>query len=121
MSNERIEGLGHQIKGTFKENVGRIIGDAKLTADGAAERAIGNSQNVEQPGGDRVGGIDTDRIVGVGHQLKGVIKKGLGRLIGDPSMVDDGNTEQAAGAAQNAVGSSRDEAREIQPPIKPGT
>jgi uncharacterized protein YjbJ (UPF0337 family) len=45
MDTDRLEGIGHQIKGVFKENVGKIIGDAKLQADGAAERAAGKAQN----------------------------------------------------------------------------
>jgi uncharacterized protein YjbJ (UPF0337 family) len=45
MDTDRLEGIGHQIKGVFKESVGKIIGDAKLQADGAAERAAGRAQN----------------------------------------------------------------------------
>jgi uncharacterized protein YjbJ (UPF0337 family) len=35
MDNDRIEGIGHQIKGTVKRAVGKMMGDAKMTADGA--------------------------------------------------------------------------------------
>ncbi len=45
MDKDRLEGIGHQIKGVFMETVGKIIGDAKLQADGAAERAAGRAQN----------------------------------------------------------------------------
>ncbi len=45
MDKDRLEGIGHQIKGVFMESVGKIIGDAKLQADGAAERAAGRAQN----------------------------------------------------------------------------
>jgi len=45
MDKDRLEGIGHQIKGVVMESVGKIIGDAKLQADGAAERAAGRAQN----------------------------------------------------------------------------
>jgi len=110
MEANRIEGIGHQIKGRLKEMFGKLIGDAKLSADGATERAIGDAQNIA--GGEFVSGIDTDRIAGVGHQLKGASERALGRLIGDPELVADGSAEMSAGKAQNAAGSARDEARQ---------
>ena len=111
-SNRRIEGIGHQVKGVLKEGIGKIIGDAKLTADGAAERAAGEAQNVAGPEGASVIGIDTDRIAGVGHQLKGAVKEGLGNLAGKPELVAEGTAERDAGKQQNAVGGARDTARE---------
>jgi uncharacterized protein YjbJ (UPF0337 family) len=90
MDSNRLEGIGHQVKGVLKERLGKIIGDAKLTADGAAERAAGPAQNVAGPEGENVIWIDTDRIVGVGHQLKGAIKEGLGKLVGEPELVAEG-------------------------------
>ena len=41
MESNRIEGIGHQVKGAVMEGLGKAIGDAKLAADGAAERVIG--------------------------------------------------------------------------------
>jgi len=112
MDNNRLEGIGHQVKGVLKEGLGKIIGDAKLTADGAAERATGQAQAVAGPEGDSVGGIDTDRIAGVGHQLKGALKEGLGNLAGNPELAAEGTSERDAGKQQNATGGARDAARE---------
>jgi uncharacterized protein YjbJ (UPF0337 family) len=112
MDSNRLEGIGHQVKGVLKEGIGKIIGDAKLTADGAAERAAGEAQNVAGPEGASVVGIDTDRIAGVGHQLKGAVKEGLGNLAGKPELVAEGTAERDAGKQQNAVGGARDTARE---------
>jgi uncharacterized protein YjbJ (UPF0337 family) len=112
MPTDRLEGLGHQVKGTFKENIGIVIGDSKLTADGAAERIAGDEQNVPNPDGDQLAGVDTDRIAGIGHQLRGLLKTGLGRILGDALLQQKGRTEQAAGKVQNAAGGVRDEARE---------
>lgn len=118
MPTDRIEGLGHQVKGTLKENLGIAIGDAKLEADGAAEKIVGNAQNVAPPGGEQLVGIDTDRIAGIGHQLKGALKTGLGKVIGDAAMQSAGRTERAAGKVQNAAGGARDVAREAAERLK---
>lgn len=111
----RIGGLGHQVKGAVKEAVGKIIGDAKLESDGAAERARGHAQT-GAGGGQLIAGIDTDRITGVGHQLKGAIKQGFGKLIGDAKLAADGSAERTMGQGQDAAGSARDEARPGEPP-----
>jgi uncharacterized protein YjbJ (UPF0337 family) len=53
--------------------------------------------------------MDKDRLEGIGHQIKGVVKESLGRIIGDAKLQADGAAERAAGKAQNAIGSARDE------------
>ena len=108
MDSARIEAIGHEIKGTLKENLGKVIGDAKLKADGAAERAAGAAHDNGAAG--RVAGIDTDRIMGVGRQIAGAAKQGFGSLTGNTRLVAEGSAERAAGKAQNAAGSARDEA-----------
>ena len=113
MDKNRIEGIGHQVKGTLKQNLGKLIGDAKLEADGASERAAGEAQNAA---GDPFIGIDADRILGVGHQLKGALKEGLGKIANDQELTAAGTAEREAGKTQNAVGSARDEARDAPKP-----
>jgi uncharacterized protein YjbJ (UPF0337 family) len=46
MDDNRIIGAGKQVKGSIKEAIGKIIGDAKLQIDGKAERAEGKVQNL---------------------------------------------------------------------------
>jgi uncharacterized protein YjbJ (UPF0337 family) len=111
MEATRMDGIAHQVKGRLKQTFGKLIGDAKLTADGAAERAVGDSQNIA--GGPLITGIDADRVSGVGRQIKGAGAQVLGRLFGDKKMAADGSADRAAGKAQNEAGSARDEAREI--------
>jgi uncharacterized protein YjbJ (UPF0337 family) len=106
----QIEAIGHLIKGTVKENLGKIIGDAKFTADGSNERASGQTQCAAV--GENLVGMDADRIKGIGHQLKGALKEGLGNISGDPLLKADGLAERQAGKAQNAAGSARDTARD---------
>src|ERR1700734_1988524 len=89
MESNRIEGIGHQVKGAVMESLGKAIGDAKLAADGAA-----------------------DRIEGIAHQVKGALIQGFGALVGNPQLAADGVAERLAGKAQNAAGGARDLARE---------
>lgn len=116
MDNNRIEGIGHQFKGALKAGFGRLIGDAKLKADGAAERAAGVAQNAASADADPLIGVDADRIKGVGHQFKGAVREGLGNITNDPELKAAGIAEREAGATQNAAGSARDEARAAPKP-----
>jgi uncharacterized protein YjbJ (UPF0337 family) len=50
MDKDRIEGSANQAKGTAKEALGKVTGDAKLQSDGSAEKVAGKVQNA-------VGGI----------------------------------------------------------------
>jgi DNA-binding transcriptional LysR family regulator/uncharacterized protein YjbJ (UPF0337 family) len=45
MDKDRVEGAGHQAKGAVKETVGKMTGDKKTQASGAAEKAAGKVQN----------------------------------------------------------------------------
>jgi len=46
MDKDRVAGSGKQIKGEVKEAVGKLVGDAKLQADGKADQAAGKIQNM---------------------------------------------------------------------------
>lgn len=111
-TNKRIEGIGRQVKGAVMESIGVAIGDAKLAADGSAERALGDRQNSADEGGEQLAGIDTDRIRGIGHQIKGTLIEAIGRMVGNPKLQTDGVAERNAGKAQNIAGGDRDVARE---------
>jgi uncharacterized protein YjbJ (UPF0337 family) len=45
MDKDRVAGSAKQAKGTIKEIVGKAAGDAKLRADGKADKAEGKVQN----------------------------------------------------------------------------
>ena len=42
---DRIEGSAKQVKGTVKEVVGKVVGDAKLQSEGRADKIEGKVQN----------------------------------------------------------------------------
>ena len=122
MSENRIEGAGHKLMGAIKEGVGKMTGDVKLEAEGAAERAGGSIQNAAGKVQDRVDGeprtydrdavVDHDRVDGAGKKLSGSIKEGLGKLTGDSKLQAEGAAEKTAGSVQNAIGGAKDSVRD---------
>ncbi|WP_020174887.1 CsbD family protein [Methyloferula stellata] len=45
MDKDRIEGLARETKGAVKDAAGKVTGDAKLQAEGKADKAAGKVQN----------------------------------------------------------------------------
>jgi uncharacterized protein YjbJ (UPF0337 family) len=45
MDKDRIAGSAKVVKGKIKEAIGQVIGDAKLEAEGKADKAEGSVQN----------------------------------------------------------------------------
>ena len=45
MDKDRIEGAANQAKGAIKEAAGKLTGDAKLKAEGEADKTKGKVQN----------------------------------------------------------------------------
>jgi uncharacterized protein YjbJ (UPF0337 family) len=45
MDKDRIQGSAKEMKGTIKEVAGKATGDAKLQADGKADKTAGKIQN----------------------------------------------------------------------------
>jgi uncharacterized protein YjbJ (UPF0337 family) len=58
--------------------------------------------------------IQRTRIASSGsaHQVKGAVKKTVGKLTGDAKMEAEGATEKAAGKVQNIVGGAKDAVRD---------
>jgi uncharacterized protein YjbJ (UPF0337 family) len=56
--------------------------------------------------------MDSDRIKGAAHQVKGGVKEAAGKVTGDTKTEAEGAAEKTAGKVQNAVGGMKDSARE---------
>jgi uncharacterized protein YjbJ (UPF0337 family) len=56
--------------------------------------------------------MDKDRIAGAAKQAQGGIKKTVGKAIGDPKLVAEGNRDKAEGSVQSAVGGMKDAMRD---------
>jgi uncharacterized protein YjbJ (UPF0337 family) len=60
--------------------------------------------------------MDKDRVIGSAKQVKGAVKKTVGRVIGDAKLETEGKIEQAEGKVQNLVGGAKDKARDVVKP-----
>ncbi|MGD0106850.1 MAG: CsbD family protein [Rhodopila sp.] len=56
--------------------------------------------------------MDSDRIEGVAHRIKGAVKEVVGKLTGDAKIEAEGKAEKSAGQVQNAIGGLKDSTRE---------
>jgi uncharacterized protein YjbJ (UPF0337 family) len=56
--------------------------------------------------------MDNDRAEGIGHQIKGAVKEGFGKLTGDKKTEAEGVAEKTGGKVQNAVGGAKDSVRD---------
>lgn len=45
MDKDRVAGTAKQAKGSVKEMAGKVLGDSKLKAEGAADKLAGKAQN----------------------------------------------------------------------------
>ena len=45
MDKERVDGIGKKVTGSVKEAIGKVTGDAKLEAEGTAQKTAGSVQN----------------------------------------------------------------------------
>jgi uncharacterized protein YjbJ (UPF0337 family) len=61
MDKDRIEGAAKKAKGSVKEAVGNLTGDAKLKADGKLDKAEGHVQNAYGAAKDAVRDAARDR------------------------------------------------------------
>ena len=58
--------------------------------------------------------MDKDRVAGAMKTVVGNVKELVGKLGGDQKTIAEGQAEQKAGKAQNALGSLRDTARDAE-------
>jgi uncharacterized protein YjbJ (UPF0337 family) len=56
--------------------------------------------------------VDSNRVEGIGHQIKGAVKEAAGKVTGDTKLQAEGTAEKVAGKAQNAVGGAADAVRD---------
>ena len=52
--------------------------------------------------------MDKDRVVGSAKEIKGKIKEGVGKAVGDTKLQAEGNADKAEGKVQNAIGGLKD-------------
>ena len=52
--------------------------------------------------------MNKDRIVGSAKQIKGSVKRTIGKVTGDAKLQSEGEVEKIEGKVQNAVGGLKD-------------
>jgi uncharacterized protein YjbJ (UPF0337 family) len=56
--------------------------------------------------------MDDDRVKGSAQNMKGKVKEGFGKAVGDSKLEAEGKGDQVAGKVRNAVGGIKDAVRE---------
>lgn len=56
--------------------------------------------------------MDDKRLEGAGHQVKGAVKEGIGKMTDDHSQEAAGKLEKNAGKAERKVGEIQDDVRD---------
>jgi len=56
--------------------------------------------------------MDKDRVAGSAKEIKGKIKEGVGKAIGDAKLETEGKADKAEGKVQNAIGGLKDTVRD---------
>jgi len=62
--------------------------------------------------------MDKDRTTGVGHQIKGALKEGAGKLTGNEKLEAEGTAEKTGGKLQEGVGKGKDAVRDAADSLK---
>lgn len=52
--------------------------------------------------------MDKDRVVGSAKQIKGSVKKTIGKVAGDSKLQSEGEADKTEGEVQNAFGGLKD-------------
>ncbi|KAJ3032762.1 hypothetical protein HDV00_007170 [Rhizophlyctis rosea] len=91
----KSSGYTSQAIGAVKQNVGSLLGNHSMQAEGASQRAQGNAE-VQAAKAQQFteGAIDS---------VGGSIKKNIGAALGDESMRASGASTEAKGEAQKAA------------------
>ncbi len=62
--------------------------------------------------------MDKDRQAGIGHQVKGAIKQGVGKMSGNKQTEAEGVAEKSGGKVQEGVGKGKDAVRDVGDSMK---
>ena len=62
--------------------------------------------------------MDKDRSAGIGHQIKGAVKEGVGKITGNEQTEAEGVAEKTGGKVQEGVGKGKDAVRDVADSVK---
>jgi uncharacterized protein YjbJ (UPF0337 family) len=61
MDNNRIDGMGHEVKGALKERIGQATGDRSQQVEGNVEKNVGKAEQMIDDMADRMRENDAKR------------------------------------------------------------
>lgn len=76
-----------EMKGSVKEGVGKLVGNERMEAEGAAERTAAKAERETK---------------GAANQVAGNAKMAAGKLVGNDRLHAEGQAQDAKGAVQRA-------------------
>ncbi len=89
---KRSEGKAEEIGGAIKKNVGKLIGDEKLEAEGKLKELKGVSRQESSKAG--------ERAKGAVEELLGAVENRVGHLIDNERMQAEGKVHELKGQAR---------------------
>lgn len=94
MSNtsKRVEGAVTELGGKIKKNVGALVGDEQMQAEGRAKELAGEAQQEEAKA--------SARVEGKVEEVTGAIKNRVGQVIDNEQMAVEGRARELAGEAR---------------------
>lgn len=94
-TSRHLEGVADKVVGGVKKNVGKLIDNEQMQAEGAARQMAGQAQ-IEAVKG-------SERVQGKVEEVTGAIKRKAGELIDNEQMQIEGAARQAKGNARQAL------------------
>ena len=82
-----MAGRGRELKGSAKEAVGGALGNERMRAEGAADKATGKAAR---------------ETAGTANAAAGTLKQGVGKALGSERLHAEGASQKLKGKAQRA-------------------
>jgi uncharacterized protein YjbJ (UPF0337 family) len=94
-STERAKGTVGKVGGVIKENIGKVIGNERLEADGKADQSEGNAR-IEVAKA-------AERAKGTFEEAAGFVKNKVGQAVGNDEMAAKGKAKELKGEVRQKV------------------
>jgi len=91
----RIEGKAEQVGGALKKNIGKLLGNEQMEAEGTATELKGKAREEAAKG--------VERVKGKVQEVAGKVERGVGKLVGDHDTAAEGAAREVEGRAHQKV------------------
>jgi uncharacterized protein YjbJ (UPF0337 family) len=92
---KHLEGVADKVGGNLKKNVGKLIDNEQMQAEGAAKELQGDAKMAAARASETADGkVD---------EVAGAVKKGVGKLIDNEQMQVEGAARELKGKARQAL------------------